>query len=71
MSEMIPSEETRIYEILNKNDKLDPFKYAMNAVEENLNELVSWAKAVPQFSRLAVGYLSFSIGSGTEPKGPN
>uniref|UniRef100_A0A1I7XV39 Nuclear receptor domain-containing protein n=1 Tax=Heterorhabditis bacteriophora TaxID=37862 RepID=A0A1I7XV39_HETBA len=51
MHESLP-EDSRIFSLLRKIDKLDPFTYCVSAVEENLNQLVTWAKSAPYFNKL-------------------
>uniref|UniRef100_A0A1I7X365 NR LBD domain-containing protein n=1 Tax=Heterorhabditis bacteriophora TaxID=37862 RepID=A0A1I7X365_HETBA len=51
LHESLP-QDSRMFTILNKIDKLDPFKYAVAVVEDNLSQLVQWAKTAPYFSDL-------------------
>ncbi|CAJ0583518.1 unnamed protein product, partial [Mesorhabditis spiculigera] len=56
MVQHIKSEDTRIQGLLSMpiTDALDPFKFCLHAVDQDLQQLVEWAKSTPFFENLDV-----------------
>lgn len=68
------SDDHRIFLLLSrfKDDIsiVDPFKYSMMVVEENLNQLVGWAKSAPYFEKLEVSQTFILSGGKTGSSSP-
>ncbi|VDM58681.1 unnamed protein product [Angiostrongylus costaricensis] len=51
MHDSLP-DDSRLYCLLHKWPRWDPFSFCVSAVEDNLGQLVAWAKAAPYFREL-------------------
>ena len=60
LAECIPN-DARLIELLNKScDTMEPFMFSIYVLEDNLNQIVKWAKVAPYFDHLEVSVIPFT-----------